>query len=81
MEFETLADLVDAYESGMINDDCPLLFDEENNILYIEKNGDDEEVLHEDESDGDDNDRHRFRLNIRQFILEAANILGIPIDA
>jgi hypothetical protein len=68
MAYETLADLLEAYQTNKLSKDAPLCIDEENNMVFVE-----------DEVDSDE-DNHLFRLSFREFITEAANILGLPID-
>ena len=77
MEFETLADLVEAYGNGQLDDNTPLFYDEENNVVYMEKTSDEDQ---NDSVESDSDDRYRFLLNLQQFVIEAANIIGIPID-
>ena len=77
MEFETLADLVEAYGNGQLDDNTPLFYDEENNVVYMEKTSDEDQ---NDSGESDSDDRYRFLLNLQQFVIEAANIIGIPID-
>ena len=78
MEFETLCDLLEAYQAGEIPSDCPLIIDEDEGIAYVERYGDEAELSSYDDDEGQG--KYLFYLNLTQLLIEAINLLGIPID-
>ena len=52
MEFETLCDLLEAYQAGEIPSDCPLIIDEDEGIAYVERYGDEAELSSYDDDEG-----------------------------
>lgn len=78
MKIETLADLLDAFSNKEIDENAFLMIDHENGIIYIEHPDFDEAIKNKDEEDEDGG--YLFYLSLSQFVKEASQILGIPID-
>lgn len=76
MRFETLADLLYAYDNKQLSKSNPLIIDREEQIAYVEK-PENERV----ENSEDYEDNFLFYLNFPDLIIEAIEILGIPSES
>ena len=75
MQFETLADLVEAYKSGDLSSENPLIVDEDSNVAYVEVSPDDET------KNGLGQNRFLFYISFTQFIIESVEFFGITWDS
>ena len=81
MKFDTLSELVEAYQSGELPKDFPLIIDEENRIAFVENPLADDQQIDGDDTNGEGDNSYFFCLNIQQLLLETLEALGIPTEA
>ncbi len=76
MRFETLADLIEAYNTGELLESNPLIIDRDQKFAYVAKPG----VEDFDEEEEFEN-KYLFYLNLSEVAFEAIEILGIPSES